>query len=145
MKLDEIAHQCTQDAADWFPDLFDKSTDRLINHHLLGLGGEIGEVLNKWKKYDRGSMSREEMRQALKDELADVFIYLMNLPLLLGFDMEQEYNVKREFNKQRFGTARSDAGSRPRDGQRRISPLGSGSVSSPIVNVDVPSDWKGSE
>lgn len=147
MRLDEIAHQCIQDAADWFPDLFEKSADGLINHYLIALAGEAGETLNKWKKYDRGSITREEMRRQLKDELADVFVYLMNLPLILGFDMEQEYNVKREFNRQRFGVSGSDSGEVPGSTGRDSRPqsgLSAGLATSRwtgrVVDVDLPGD-----
>lgn len=115
--LSSIARQCTEDSHDWFGLVGQQKpadwqpVDGEIDHHIKSLGGEIGEVLNKWKKYERGSVSREEIMAQLPDELADIFTYLMNLPELVGFDMEEEYYAKRTFNWKRFGkdsTAREE-------------------------------------
>lgn len=108
MNLREIAKQCTEDSRVWFPTIRQKPLDWQpidyeIDHHLKALAGEIGEVLNLWKKFERGTQTREETIAALCDELADVFTYYMGLPELVGFDVEDNYNVKRQYNAERFG------------------------------------------
>lgn len=107
--LSDIAKQCTEDSHTWFartyhPDDWDPVDDE-IDHHLKALAGEVGELLNKWKKYERGSYSRAQMMEMLPDEWADIFTYLMNIPVLVGFDPGEQYNAKREYNQRRFGQA----------------------------------------
>jgi NTP pyrophosphatase (non-canonical NTP hydrolase) len=108
MNLNDIAQQCTDDSRAWFPTIRQRPLDwepidYEIDHHLKALAGEIGEVLNLWKKFERGTHTRIETIAALKDELADVFTYFMGLPTIVGFDLQEEYDVKREYNKRRFG------------------------------------------
>ncbi len=66
--------------------------------------GELGEAANIAKKLNRvrdgipGNKETEpELRAALKDEIADVFIYLDLLAQSQGFDLEAA--VRRKFNR----------------------------------------------
>src|SRR5262245_16646155 len=97
--LRSLQDQCRQDSDRWFPGPGVQS----VMHHALALGGEVGEVQNVVKKVTRGSLSHEEAGPMLEDELADVFVYLLNLAGLLGFDLEDAYHRKREYNSERFG------------------------------------------
>lgn len=77
----------------------------------LALMGECGELANLVKKHvrsesaggrdtisDRGRDYLEEARE----ELADIFIYLMKLSMILKTDLEKEYLKKTKKNKSRF-------------------------------------------
>ena len=75
-----------------------------INYCAVGLGGEIGELLNDWKKAIRdekvGQQRRRpgvERRDKLLDELADVLWYAVRLEHGLGSDLETvaQENVRK--------------------------------------------------
>ena len=73
----------------------------------IGISGEIGEFANIVKKILRnknhdGTMPTEEQYAKLREELVDVFIYLMKLSLSLGGDLEEDYFKKLEYNDKRF-------------------------------------------
>jgi NTP pyrophosphatase (non-canonical NTP hydrolase) len=81
-------------------------------HHTVSLAGELGEVANIVKKIDRGdftieqAMDEEFMKSkgytTLHNEVADVFIYLLNIVGLLDFDLMAEFLKKRDFNIARW-------------------------------------------
>ena len=59
-------------------------------YYLLGLAGETGEVVEKFKKMfrnDGGEMS-EEFKQSIKKELGDVLWYITAIGDMLGFSLE---------------------------------------------------------
>jgi len=58
---------------------------------LIGLAGEVGEILNKLKKIfrDNDGILSEETRQAFKSELGDVAWYLSQSCNELGFSLEE--------------------------------------------------------
>jgi NTP pyrophosphatase (non-canonical NTP hydrolase) len=98
--VQEITKQCGQDSKRWFP-----KTANDIGFMTLAMVGEAGEVANVVKKILRGSLDLKDAktRNQLTMEIADVFVYLMNLCDLLGIDIEKAYNIKRLENEQRFG------------------------------------------
>ncbi len=106
MSLADIAIQCIKDSEDWFPE---HSQD--MGFLTICLAGETGEFANLIKKGMRGSfdMDDPDYVYALSMELADVFIYLMNLVGVMDIDMEKLYQIKRELNRGRFGND-GDAG-----------------------------------
>jgi len=88
-----------------------KYSKKMLMRVTLALLGECGELANLVKKYtrsesaggkhtipDRGRPYLEEARE----ELADIFIYLMKLSMILGTDLEDEYLKKLEKNKKKF-------------------------------------------
>jgi len=95
MTLSEMIDECIADSEKWFdsPDLV---------HHALGMCGEAGEVANIVKKIDRGDFNLAETGSELKKEVADTFIYLLNIAGIIGMDLEKEYRDKRAFNDVRF-------------------------------------------
>ena len=105
--LRDLAKQCVEDSERWFGDS-GKVND--IVHHSLGLAGETGEFIELVKKVDRGSYKLNDpaVRSRLGDELADVFIYVLNLAGVLGVDLLAEYNRKRTFNEERFSEQRRE-------------------------------------
>lgn len=81
----------------WFPQTADS-----LDHHVLAMCGEAGEVANVVKKLQRGSFDEATARELLKGELADVFIYLLNCAAILEIDLAEEYFKKQQFNLGRF-------------------------------------------
>lgn len=102
-KLVQLAKQCNEDSARWFPEANN------LFHHALGLGGEVGEFQNIVKKVDRGSLDIKvpQVRYDLAMELTDVLIYVLNLAGLMHIDLEQTYKMKRAENEKRFGKEKS--------------------------------------
>jgi NTP pyrophosphatase (non-canonical NTP hydrolase) len=74
-------------------------------HHTVSLCGEVGEVANWVKKIDRGDVKLEDAltQHELREEIADVFIYLLNLAGLLNVDLYKAYCEKRAINEKRWG------------------------------------------
>lgn len=68
----------------------------------VALAGEIGEVCNKIKKWSRDDWTVAELRAEVKDELADVLIYLVMLADHLDIDLQDEYVQKKEYNDARY-------------------------------------------
>lgn len=97
MELKAIQAQCYRDSQDWFPNIADN-----LEHNLIGLAGEVGELLNKYKKYDRGDISLGSFVTQAHDELADVLIYLCVVAANMGADLDMEYAKKRTHNVRRF-------------------------------------------
>lgn len=109
--LVQLAEQCVVDSQRWFPEVAPKSTDTSrdtvaqIIHHTVAMFGEVGEFANIVKKIERRSLDLydEEVQRQLQDELTDVLIYVLNLAGMLGIDLLQAYENKREYNEARFG------------------------------------------
>ncbi len=97
MNLNERRDQTGEDGTIWFPHL-----DRNMSHTALGLGGEVGELQNMVKKYERGTITLAELRKLAPEEIVDSLVYLLKLAWQLEMDVEREYDKKREFNKARF-------------------------------------------
>lgn len=95
---------CLRDSEAWFPE-----TAYSLTHHLIALGGEVGELMNVYKKIERGSLPDikidpdNESRQQLLEELTDVLIYAFNIAGLLQGNVELMFETKRWENEQRFG------------------------------------------
>ena len=66
------------------------------------LAGEVGEFCNDVKKWARGSITRTELGNRSKGELADVLIYLVMTAEYLGIDLEQAWNEKKAYNNERY-------------------------------------------
>jgi NTP pyrophosphatase (non-canonical NTP hydrolase) len=93
----KIQKQCKDDSDRWFPQ---SAND--LSVMTLGLCGETGEFADVLKKVARKSAEFPEVYESLKEELADVFIYLMNIAEILKMDMLGEYMKKRDKNVARF-------------------------------------------
>lgn len=86
---------------------FEKISDEnihVLEHLLVCLIGEVGEVSNITKKIVRGDkeLTLLTMRQDIAEELADVFIYLIKICNQLDVDLEKEFIRKLEINEKRF-------------------------------------------
>lgn len=80
------------------------STDNLqaLEHLVVCLSGELGELANLVKKIRRGDKDLETSRDGLVDETADIFIYTLKLANQLGFNLQDAYDNKMDFNRSRF-------------------------------------------
>lgn len=68
----------------------------------LGLGGEVGEILNKVKKMMRDGKTKEELQETIKGEIGDVCWYVSSLAYefdlklsdILSFNLNKLYDRK---------------------------------------------------
>jgi NTP pyrophosphatase (non-canonical NTP hydrolase) len=79
---------------------------RELEHLLVCLMGEVGEISNLAKKMVRGdktvSLSRPAVKGRVAEEVTDVFIYLLKMCNQMGIDLEAEYLKKLRLNQKRF-------------------------------------------
>jgi len=87
-----------EDSVRWFSNVPDD-----IVTMTLGLVGEAGEFADEIKKMVRGSKTYHEALPKLREELTDIFIYVMLASRILQMDLIEEYYTKRETNEGRFG------------------------------------------
>src|SRR5262245_53392834 len=90
---------------------FDNDEARVaqLEKDLIGLFGEIGEFANVLKKIrlmiEHPGYKGPSLREAspeLREELADVLIYLMRLSFVLGGDLETDLLKKMQVNDLRY-------------------------------------------
>ncbi len=82
----------------------------------MGISGEAGEVLEKWKKivaYKEGRVSAEDLGE-LKKELGDVvwYVAVMADSLGLSFDEVMQLNVKKLQDRKKRGTQKGEGDNR---------------------------------
>lgn len=107
MDLKELMRMQTSfsESRGWF---FHKAKNRKdfiskLQYDSIALAGEVGEFANIVKKILRsGEHPSEEMMQRLREELTDVFIYVILTSSLLNFDLEKEYLATLRKNENRF-------------------------------------------
>lgn len=75
----------------------------VLEYLVLAATGEMGEVANLTKKIIRGDAALEESREALTEEITDVFIYLLKLIDQLDIDIEKSYDEKMKRNAVKYG------------------------------------------
>lgn len=87
MDLDEYQAKTRNTAS--YPHAFSGTRDA-INYCAVGLGGEAGEILNKWKKMLRGDITggAQATMKALEDEIGDVLWYAARLAEELGTSLD---------------------------------------------------------
>lgn len=116
MTLQELVDEQRKKNWKWFPS---KAED--LQHHVLGLCGETGEVANLIKKWDRGDFelgdsipvenpphssqfdSEITYREIIGEEVIDVLIYVLSICAILGINPDEVLEAKNEFNESRFG------------------------------------------
>ena len=71
--------------------MYPKITDSTYMYPLLGLVGEVGELVNKVKKIyrDDAGVLTDERREAIKHELGDVMWYFARTAEELGFTLSE--------------------------------------------------------
>lgn len=81
------------------------------NYFLVGLAGEVGEVMNVWQKHLRGDKPRsEELRQRLLAELGGAFWFLHAACISLGSTAEEvkQNNATELMSRLARGTIQGD-------------------------------------
>jgi NTP pyrophosphatase (non-canonical NTP hydrolase) len=73
-----------------------------LEHLLVCLMGEVGELANVIKKIRRGDKVYSQQHDAIIEEIVDIFIYVIKLANQIGFDLEDMYDKKMKANSERF-------------------------------------------
>ncbi len=79
-----------------------------LQYLVIGLSEEVGEVCGPVKKMLRDSrlddveFDFDKVREEVREEVADIQIYLIKLADVLGIDLEEEHHSKTEKNKDRY-------------------------------------------
>lgn len=76
------------------------SSDEQLKNCLLGMSGEVGEILDIFKKYYY--QGHDINMNDVTEELGDLMFYIVNLATLLNLDMEKVilnniYKLKKRF------------------------------------------------
>ena len=82
----------------------------------MGIAGEAGEVLEKWKKivaYKNGKVTTEDL-EGLKKELGDVVWYVAVMADSLGLSLSEvmEFNVEKLTSRKKRGTQKGEGDNR---------------------------------
>ncbi len=85
----------------WNSKITNENVD-MLEYLVLSLAGEVGETANIVKKIVRGDFGLEEKMDSLKEEIADIFIYLLKLSYQMDIDLEDIYFIKMKKNKEKF-------------------------------------------
>lgn len=111
MDLKELQKKQKEFDKEYFKKFWDIKNEKefidKLKYVVVALSGEWGEFANIVKKIIRDNENldekpSEERLEKLKDELTDVFIYVLITANLLNVDLEKEYFRKMSFNKERF-------------------------------------------
>lgn len=74
----------------------------ILEFLILSLFGEVGEAANIVKKVIRGDFDLSDKYEDLKEEIADIFIYVLKLSYQLNFSLEDAYLKKMTKNTEKF-------------------------------------------
>lgn len=106
-----VGRQIAADERRGFPVRFPTEVERhdQLVRDLVGLMGEVGEFANALKKVSLALNTNgysgptlAETAPHLREELADVAIYLFRLSTILGGDLEQDILLKMNENDERY-------------------------------------------
>lgn len=79
----------------------------------MALAGECGELLEIFQWLNPQESSRENLgpknKQAVKEELADIFIYTIRMAYVLGIDLEKAFWEKMEKNAKKYPELEKDS------------------------------------
>lgn len=103
--LQALGRGARENSERWFPAVHDerRALAPLAAHYALGLAGEAGEVANVAKKFLRDGTLTAMRRGQLRDEMADVFTYLLLLADELRVDLVEAFNEKQAECERRWG------------------------------------------
>ncbi|MER0630316.1 nucleotide pyrophosphohydrolase [Pseudomonas aeruginosa] len=77
----------------------------------MALSGEVGELVEifQWMTEDasKAAASNPETSQAVKDELADVLMYVVRLASVLGVDLNAAAQQKLKLNAEKYPVAKA--------------------------------------
>jgi NTP pyrophosphatase (non-canonical NTP hydrolase) len=110
MTFDEYQVQSLTTAIPYSDPLMDKTI------YVMGVAGEAGEVLEKWKKivaYKDGSISASDISE-IKKELGDIVWYIAVLAERLGlsFDDIARTNLDKQLDRQKRGVQKGEGDNR---------------------------------
>ncbi len=75
------------------------STDTF--HYCLMMGEEVGELFKAIRKSENQQIAHDSKTGSIKDELADVLIFLCAIANKFGVDLEKAFRDKQEINNNR--------------------------------------------
>lgn len=102
-RIRELQSRAIQDSRSWFPDVHASRRTALV-HFSLGIAGEVGELVNLVKKWNRGSIDlTDEVIEQMAFEAADVAIYLLDICSELDVDLADAIERKRRVLIDRWG------------------------------------------
>jgi NTP pyrophosphatase (non-canonical NTP hydrolase) len=102
--INELAANQHADSVRWFPSVHQPVTltarQHAVQHFAFGVAGEVGEVVNKVKKFvgygdQSNDYSEEWLIEELSGEIPDCIVYLLDLAAELGINLEQAMRDKR--------------------------------------------------
>jgi NTP pyrophosphatase (non-canonical NTP hydrolase) len=106
--VDVLQMQAYSDSQRWFPNA---PTQDLV-YHALGITDELGEMVGIIKKIHRGDYTLEQAmdpefmktkgKEPLDVEVVDAFFYILNILELLGKNLYEVYEAKRQVNNKRW-------------------------------------------
>ena len=70
----------------------------------MALSGEVGELTEifQWLSQEESQNLSDKDLQLAKEEVADIFIYLLRLSTKLNIDLEEAVNEKLEINAKKY-------------------------------------------
>jgi NTP pyrophosphatase (non-canonical NTP hydrolase) len=78
-----------------------------LTYALMGLGGEGGEILNKYKKVirDQNCVMTSENKEDMKKELGDVLWYVAAIASEIGVELQDvaQDNINKLFSRKKRG------------------------------------------
>ena len=71
---------------------------------VMALSGEVGELTEifQWQNEEESKNLSDKDLQSAKEEIADIFIYLLRISDKLGVDIENAVNEKLEINASKY-------------------------------------------
>lgn len=69
---------------------------------IMALNGEVGELNSLVQWLDNSQIMKYEIRHSIGEEMADIFIYLINLANAMDIDLIHEANAKIMDNDARY-------------------------------------------
>ncbi len=101
MKAQEEFDRRHSGRSEFFVEIDDAKVERL-EHLIVCMAGELGELANLAKKAARGDFSLSDVRRDISEEVTDMFIYVIKLCNEMNIDLETEYHRKMQRNQDRF-------------------------------------------
>jgi NTP pyrophosphatase (non-canonical NTP hydrolase) len=79
-------------------------TKNTVLQNALMLGEEIGELFKAIRKAEKMQVDNNSTTQHVKEEMADVLIYLCSIANRMNIDLEEAFREKEKINKKRVWT-----------------------------------------
>jgi len=86
---------------------FDKHTNEALSISLLGLSGEVGELLTEYKKKIRDGSSYKLFEEKIIEELGDIMWYLASIATHEGIELSEVLNKSLQKTSERWNDLRA--------------------------------------